>query len=425
MELGTSAIHAAWHGDPETGSCNVPIHQTSCFLYKDTDYASEIFKLNIPGWIYTRLQNPTTDVFEQRMAALDGGVGAVATASGQQAIFVAILNLAHTGDHIVASNSLYGGTVSLFKNTFKRFGINVSMVDMQDLDAFDKSFRPDTKCVYLEAVANPKNNVLDYEKIAEIAHRHGVPVVCDNTVLTPILFRPFDYVMDIAVYSATKMIGGHANSMGGVIVDSGNFDWGKEPEKWPQFTKPDDFYHGKVFHEAFGRACFIVTCRTHWLRDLGGCLSPFNSYMFLQGLETLHLRAPKHCENTQIVAEWLEKHPMVGWVNYPGLPSHPDHALQQKYMPKGTGCIVGFGIKGGREAGRKFIENVKLAYHLANICDVRTLVIHPATTTHSQLNDDELVAAGVSQDYIRISVGLEDVKDILSDLDQALQASQG
>ncbi len=425
MQLATTAIHAAWHGDPDSGSCSVPIHQSTAYLYKDSDYAAEIFQLNIPGWIYTRLQNPTTDVFEQRMAALDGGVGAVALASGQQAIFVAVFNLAHTGDHVISSDSLYGGTVSLFKNTFKRFGINVSFVNMQDFDALDKAFRPDTKCVYLEAVANPKNTVLDYEKIAEIAHRHGVPVVCDNTVLTPALFKPFDHGMDIAVYSATKMIGGHANSMGGVIVDSGNFDWGKEPEKWPQFTAPDDFYHGKIFYEAFGKACYIVTCRTHWLRDLGGCLSPFNSYMFIQGLETLYLRAPKHCENAQAVAEWLEKHPLVSWVNYPGLPSHPDHALQQKYMPRGTGCLVGFAIKGGRkggrEQGRKFIESVKMAYHVANICDVRTLVTHPASTTHSQLTDAELVAVGVSQDYVRVSVGLEDIADILADLDQALQ----
>ncbi len=423
MDLSTLSIHAGWRGDPDSGSCNVPIHQTSCFVYESTEAAAEMFKLNRPDWIYTRLHNPTTDVFEQRMAALDGGVKAVATASGQQAIFIAVLNLAHSGDHVLSSNSLYGGTVSLFKNTFKRFGIPVSFVDMQNLDEFDKAFRPNTKAVYLEAVANPKNNVLDYEKIAEIAHKHGVPVICDNTVLTPILFRPFDHGMDIAVYSATKMIGGHANSMGGVIVDSGKFDWTKEPKKWPQFTEPDAFYPGKVFAEAFGNACFGVTCMTHWLRDLGGCMSPFNAYLFLQGLETLHLRAPKHCENALAVVQFLEKHPLVEWVNYPGLSSHPDHALAKRYMPKGTGCIVGFGIKGGREAGRKFIESVKLAYHLANICDVRTLVIHPASTTHSQLNDAELKAAGVSQDYVRISVGLEAVEDIIADIDQALKAT--
>jgi len=419
MNLSTLSIHAGFRGDPVTGSCCVPIHQTAAYLYPSAEHAASLFALEKLGWIYTRLQNPTTDVFEQRMAALDGGVGAVATSSGSQAVFIAVANLAHCGDHIVSSASLYGGTVSLFKNTFKRFGIDATFVDMTTVQNIEAAFKPNTKAVFLESVANPKNDVLDYAKIADIAHAHGVPVICDNTV-TPILFRPFDHGIDISVYSATKMIGGHANSIAGVVVDSGNFDWTREATKWPQFTAPDDFYHGMVFSEAFGKLTYAVTLRTHWLRDLGGCISPMNSFLMLQGLETLALRAPKHCENALAVAQFLEKHPQVAWVNYPGLSSHPHHALAQRYMPQGTGPILGFGIKGGREAGRKFIESVKLAYHLANICDAKTLVIHPATTTHGQLSDAELVAAGVSDDYIRVSAGLEDVRDIIADFDQAL-----
>ncbi|MGL4593309.1 MAG: O-acetylhomoserine aminocarboxypropyltransferase/cysteine synthase family protein [Thermoguttaceae bacterium] len=423
MQLATSAIHAGFHGDPETGSCTVPIHQTTAYLYKNTEHASKLFKLEEFGWIYTRLQNPTTDVFEQRMAALDGGVGAVAFSSGQQAIFVAIANLVHSGEHFIASSSLYGGTVCLFKNTMKRLGISVTFVDMKNKADLEAAFRPETRAVYYEAVANPKNEILDYESIAEIAHKNGVPVICDNTVLTPVLFRPIEHGADIVIYSATKMVGGHANSMGGVIVDSGKFDWNDRPEMWPQFQLPDPSYHGKIFAKAFGNLCYIITCRTHWLRDLGGCISPTNSFLMIQGLETLSLRAPKHSENALALAQFLEQHPLVNWVNYPGLSSHPDHKLAQKYMPKGTGCVIGFGIKGGRESGKKFIESVKMAYHLANICDVRTLVIHPATTTHSQLSDSELTAAGISDDFIRISVGLEDISDIIADINQALAAT--
>ena len=423
--LGTLALHAGQVPDPTTGSRAMPIHQTTSYVFKSTEHAANLFALKELGWIYTRLMNPTTDVFEQRMAALDGGVGALATSSGQQAIAVALLNLVHAGGHVVSAAALYGGTITLLGQTFKRLGIDVSFVDATDPRQIARAIRPNTRAVYVESVANPKNDVLDYREIAEVAHAHGLPVVCDNTVLTPVLFRPFDHGIDIAVYSATKFIGGHGTSIGGVIVDSGRFPWTKEPEKWPQFTAPDPSYHGTVFCEAVGQLCYIITCRTHWLRDLGGTLSPMNAFLFLQGLETLHLRMPRHCENGLAVAKHLEAHPLVNWVNYPGLPSHPGYKLAQQYLPKGCGSILGFGIKGGRDAARRFIESVKLASHLANIGDAKTLVIHPASTTHSQQTPEELHAAGITDDYVRVSVGLEDIGDILADLDQALGASQG
>jgi O-acetylhomoserine (thiol)-lyase len=402
----------------------MPIHQTTSYVFKSAEHAANVFALKEPGWIYTRLMNPTTDVFEQRMAALDGGVGALALSSGMNAIAVALLNLAHSGKHIVSGAALYGGTITLLGQTFKRLGIDVTFVDATKPDEIARAIRPNTRAVYIESVANPKNDVLDYEAIAHLAHEHGLPLVCDNTVLTPLLFRPFDHGIDIAVYSATKYIGGHGTSLGGVIVDSGEFDWSKEPGKWPQFTEPDPSYHDVVFQKAAGAACYITTCRTHWLRDLGGALSPFHAFLFLQGLETLALRMPQHCANALEVARFLESHPLVKWVNYPGLPSHPGYTLAQRYLPKGTGGILGFGIKGGRAAGRKFIESVKLASHLANIGDAKTLVIHPASTTHSQQSAEELLAAGVTEDYIRVSIGLEDARDIKADLDQALHASQ-
>jgi O-acetylhomoserine (thiol)-lyase len=422
--LGTLALHAGQTPDPTTGSRAMPIHQTTSYVFKSTEHAANLFALKEMGWIYTRLMNPTTDVFEQRMAALDGGIGALALSSGMHAIAVALFNLVHAGGHIVSAAALYGGTITLFGQTFKRLGIDVTFVDATDPKNIARAIRPNTRAVYIESVANPKNDVLDYRAIADVAHAHGLPVVCDNTVLTPVLFRPFEHGIDIAVYSATKFIGGHGTSIGGVIVDSGRFDWTKEPEKWPQFTSPDPSYHGAVFHQAVGQLCYIITCRTHWLRDLGGVLSPMNAFLFLQGLETLHVRMPRHCENGLAVAKHLEAHPLVNWVNFPGLPSHPGYKLAQKYLPKGCGSILGFGIKGGRDAARKFIESVKLASHLANIGDAKTLVIHPASTTHSQQTPEELLAAGITDDYIRVSVGLEDIGDILADLDQALQASQ-
>ncbi|MHB9046450.1 MAG: O-acetylhomoserine aminocarboxypropyltransferase/cysteine synthase family protein, partial [Pirellulales bacterium] len=418
-------LHAGQKPDPTTGSRAMPIHQTTSYVFKSAEHAANLFALKEMGWIYTRLMNPTTDVFEQRMAALDGGIGALALSSGQQAIAVSLFNLVHTGGHLVSAAALYGGTITLFAQTFKRLGIDVTFVDATDPKKIAAAIRPNTRAVYLESLANPKNDVLDYRAIADAVHQRGLPVICDNTVLTPMLFRPFEHGIDIAVYSATKFIGGHGTSIGGVIVDSGKFDWTAEPKKWPQFTEPDASYHGTVFHQAVGQLCYIITCRTHWLRDLGGAISPMNSWLFLQGLETLHVRMPRHVQNALAVAEFLESHPLVTWVNYPGLPSHPDYQLARKYLPKGAGAILGFGIKGGRDAGRKFIESVKLASHLANVGDAKTLVIHPATTTHSQQTPAELQAAGITDDYIRVSAGLEDIEDIKADLDQALRASQG
>lgn len=422
--LGTKALHAGQQPDPNTGTRAVPIHQTTSYCFRDTQHAADLFALKEMGWIYTRLMNPTTDVFEQRMAALDGGVGALALSSGQQAITVSLLNLARAGEHIVSAAALYGGTITLFSNTLSRMGIHVTFVDAKDPQQIADAIRPNTKAVYIESIANPKNDVLDYQAVADVTHAAGLPLVCDNTALTPVLFRAFDYGIDINVYSTTKFIGGHGTSIGGVIVDSGNYDWTAKPELWPQFTQPDPSYHGAVFHEAVGQLCYIITCRTHLLRDLGGAMSPFNAFLFLQGLETLHLRMPRHCENAQKVAEFLELHPLVTWVNYPGLKSHPDNELAKKYLPNGAGAILGFGVKGGREAGTKFIESVKLASHLANIGDAKTLVIHPASTTHSQQTERELRDAGITEDYVRVSVGVEDVEDIIADLDQALTASQ-
>ncbi len=422
--LGTLALHAGQQPDPNTGSRAVPIHQTTSYCFQSTEHAADLFALREMGWIYTRLMNPTTDVFEQRMAALDGGIGALALSSGQQAVAVSLLNLAHSGRHIVSGAALYGGTITLLDQTFRRLGIDVTFVDATHPESIAAAIRPETRAVYIESLANPKNDVLDYRAIADVAHEHGLPVVCDNTVLTPLLFRPFDHGIDISVYSATKFIGGHGTSIGGVIVDSGKFDWSKEPEKWPQFTQPDQSYHGTVFHAAVGQLCYIITCRTHWLRDLGGALSPFNAFLFLQGLETLHLRMPRHSENALQVARFLEGHPLVTWVNYPGLPSHPDYEIARKYLPNGAGAILGFGIRGGAEAGKRFIEACKLASHLANIGDAKTLVIHPASTTHSQQTESQLQAAGITPDYVRVSVGLEDVDDIKADLEQALEASQ-
>ncbi|MCL4205162.1 MAG: O-acetylhomoserine aminocarboxypropyltransferase/cysteine synthase [Pirellulaceae bacterium] len=422
--LGSKALHAGQRPDPTTGSRAMPIHQTTSYCFRDTQHAADLFALKEMGWIYTRLMNPTTDVFEQRMAALEGGIGALGLSSGQQAVTVSLLNLAHCGQHLVSARALYGGTITLLGQTFKRLGIDVTFVDATKLDEIERAIRPETRAVYIESLANPKNDVLDYEAIAALAHKHGLPVVCDNTVLTPIVFRPFEYGIDISVYSTTKFIGGHGTSIGGCIVDSGNFDWTKDADRWPQFTQPDASYHGAVFHEVVGQLCYIITCRTHWLRDLGGAMSPFNAFLFLQGLETLHLRMPRHCQNAQAVAEFLEAHPLVTWVNYPGLPSHPNYELARRYMPMGPGAILGFGIQGGRDAGRKFIEAVKMCSHLANIGDAKSLVIHPASTTHSQQTDEELRAAGITDDYVRMSVGLEDIEDIRADLDQALRASQ-
>ncbi|HEX9778040.1 MAG TPA: homocysteine synthase [Geopsychrobacteraceae bacterium] len=418
---GTLALHAGQVPDPTTNARAVPIYQTTSYTFDSAEHAANLFGLKEMGNIYTRLMNPTTDVLEKRLAELDGGVGALALASGSAAITLAILNLARCGDNIVASSYLYGGTYNLFHHTFARMGITVKFVDTSDPANVAAAIDADTKAVFLETIGNPKNNVDDFEAIARVAHDNGLPLVVDNTVATPVLFKPIEHGADIVCYSLTKFIGGHGTSIGGAVVDSGRFDWSSG--RFPEYTTPDPSYHGLVYHEALGELAYILKMRITLLRDMGPALSPFNAFQFLQGLETLHVRMPRHCENALKVAGFLEKHPLVAWVNYPGLDSHPDHANTRRYLPKGAGAILGFGIKGGLEAGTKFIDNVKLASHLANIGDAKTLVIHPASTTHQQLTAEEQQAAGVTADFIRVSVGIEDIEDIIADLDQALNAA--
>jgi O-acetylhomoserine (thiol)-lyase len=420
--IETLALHAGQQVDSDTGSRAVPVYQTTSYCFKDTDHAANLFALKEFGNIYTRLMNPTTDVLEQRLAAMEGGVGGLAFSSGQSAIYVSIFNICQSGGHIVSSNSLYGGTVTLFSHTFAKLGIEVTFVDPGDPANFAKAIKDNTRLIYIETIGNPKNDILQYEKIAEIAHEHGMPVICDNTVTTPILFRPIDYGIDIVVHSCTKFIGGHGTSIGGAIVDSGNFDWTNG--RYPDLTEPDPSYHGVKYVESFGELAYIIKARTQFLRDMGSCMSPFNAFLFLQGLETLHLRMPRHSENALKLAKCLEKQAAVTWVNYPGLKSHPDYKLTQKYLPNGCGAILGFGIKGGRQAGIKFINSVKLASHLANIGDSKTLVIHPSSTTHQQLTQEEQLAAGVTEDYVRVSAGTEHIDDIIADFEQALAVSQ-
>jgi O-acetylhomoserine (thiol)-lyase len=420
--LETLALHAGQKIDSDTLSRAVPVYQTTSYCFKSTEHAANLFALKEFGNIYTRLMNPTTDVLEKRLAALEGGVGGLALSSGQSAIYVSIFNICGAGGHIVSSNSLYGGTVTLFNQTFKKLGIDVTFVDPKKPENFAKAVKKNTRLIYIESIGNPKNDILQYEKIAEIAHDNGMPVICDNTVATPMLFRPIEYGIDIVVHSCTKFIGGHGTSIGGAIVDSGKFDWTNG--RYPELTEPDPGYHGVKYVESFGELAYIIKARTQFLRDMGSCMSPFNAFLFLQGLETLHLRMPRHCENALKLAQWLEKHKSVNWVNYPGLKSHPDYALAKKYMPNGQSAILGFGIKGGKKAGIKFINSVKLASHLANIGDSKTLVIHPASTTHQQLTEAEQLAAGVTADYVRVSVGTEHIDDIIADFDQALKVSQ-
>jgi len=420
--LETLALHAGQKVDSDTLSRAVPVYQTTSYCFKSTEHAANLFALKEFGNIYTRLMNPTTDVLEKRLAALEGGVGGLALSSGQSAIYVSIFNICGAGGHIVSSNSLYGGTVTLFNQTFKKLGIDVTFVDPKKPENFAAAIKRNSRLIYIESIGNPKNDILQYEKIAEIAHDNGMPVICDNTVATPMLFRPIEYGIDIVVHSCTKFIGGHGTSIGGAIVDSGKFDW--TDGRYPELTEPDPGYHGVKYVESFGELAYIIKARTQFLRDMGSCMSPFNAFLFLQGLETLHLRMPRHCENALKLAKWLEKHKSVNWVNYPGLQSHPDYALAKKYMPNGQSAILGFGIKGGKKAGIKFINSVKLASHLANIGDSKTLVIHPASTTHQQLTEAEQLAAGVTADYVRVSVGTEHIDDIIADFDQALKVSQ-
>ncbi len=420
LKIETLALHGGQDADPTTGSRAVPIYQTTSYQFKDTEHAANLFGLKEFGNIYTRLMNPTTDVFEKRIALLEGGVGALAVASGQSAITLALLNIAQAGDEIVSADNLYGGTYNLFHYTFARLGITVKFVKSNDLDALQKAITPKTKAIYAESIGNPKLDVADIEGIAGVAHKNGIPFVLDNTV-SPYLLRPIDFGVDIVVYSATKFIGGHGTSLGGVIVDSGKFDWTNG--KFPLIADPDPSYHGINFVEALkpnGNIAYITKARVCLLRDLGPALSPFNSFLFLQGLETIHLRMPRHSENALAVAQYLEKHPKVSWVNYPGLKSSPEQQRVKKYLSKGAGAIIGFGIKGGAEAGKKFIESLELISHLANVGDAKTLAIHPATTTHQQLSSEEQLATGVTPDFIRLSIGIEHIDDIIADIEQAL-----
>jgi len=420
--LETLALHAGQAVDSDTRSRAVPIYQTTSYVFRDTAHAADLFALREFGNIYTRLMNPTTDVLEKRIAAMEGGVGALGFSSGMAAITAAVLNICRAGQHFVSSNSLYGGTYTLFSQTFPKIGIDVTFVEPDDPANFKKAIRDNTRFLYIESIGNPKNDIMDFEEVVRVAHEHGIPVICDNTVTSPILFRPFEHGIDIVVHSCTKIIGGHGNSIGGVIVDSGGFDWTNG--KFPELTEPDPSYHGVKYVEAVGEMAYIIKARTQFLRDMGGCMSPFNAFLFLMGLETIHLRVPRHCENALALAKFLEKHDAVTWVNYPGLESHKDYRRAMKYLPNGQGAILGFGIKGGREAGAKFINSVRLASHLANVLDSKTLVIHPATTTHQQLSDEEQLSTGVTPDYVRVSVGTENIEDIIADFDQALKASR-
>jgi O-acetylhomoserine (thiol)-lyase len=426
--LSTLALHAGQVPDPTTGARAVPLYQTSSYVFKSTDHAANLFALKEFGNIYTRLMNPTTDVFEQRIAAIEGGTGALAVASGQAATSLALLAITQVGDEIVSANNLYGGTYQLFHYTLPKLGRTVTFVDSRNPDAFREAITPRTRAIYAETIGNPKLDVPDFEAITSIAHAAGLPLVVDNTVGVG-LVAPIAHGVDIVVASATKYIGGHGTSIGGVIVDSGKFAWNNG--KFPEFTEPDPSYHGLKFWDVFGNfpglgnVAFIIKVRVQLLRDLGPALSPFNSFLFLQGLETLPLRQRQHSENALEIARFLKGHPLVNWVTYPGLREDPNYALAAKYLTRGFGGIVGFGIKGGSAAGRKFINSVKLLSHLANIGDAKTLVIHPATTTHQQLTRAEQEATGVTEDYIRLSVGLEDVRDIRADIDQALRQAAG
>jgi O-acetylhomoserine (thiol)-lyase len=420
--FNTRSLHAGYTPDPTTGARAVPIYQSTSFVFKDSAHAAALFALQQFGNIYTRIMNPTTDVLEQRVASLENGAAALATASGQAAQFLTINSLMESGDEMVAASTLYGGTYTQFEVSFRKMGYNVKFVDPDDPENFRKAITPKTKCLYAETISNPRGNILDIEAVAKIAHEYHLPLVIDNTFATPYLCRPIDFGADIVVHSLTKFMGGHGNSIGGAIVDSGKFDWAKGA--FPQINQPSRAYHGMNFSEVFGPIAFIIRARVEGLRDIGPCMSPFNSFLFLQGIETLGMRMERHVANALAVAKFLDDHKDVTWIKYPGLASNPYHKLAQKYMPKGAGAVFSFGVKGGYDAGRKCIDNVKLFSHLANVGDARSLIIHPASTTHQQLSATEQKAAGVEPDMVRVSVGLEDIDDILWDLDQALAASQ-
>jgi O-acetylhomoserine (thiol)-lyase len=421
MGFSTRSLHAGHIPDKASLARAVPIYQTTSYVFEDSNHAAALFSLQQFGNIYTRIMNPTTDVFEQRVAALEGGIAGLATSSGQAAQFLAISSLVGLGEEVVAASTLYGGTYTQFDVSFRRIGINVKFVEPDDPENFRKAITPKTRALYGETIANPRMNVLDIEKVAAIAHEAGVPLVVDNTMASPYLCRPMEHGADIVVHSATKFLGGHGTSIGGIIVDSGKFQW---TDKFPAITQPSPGYHGIKFNETFGNLAYIIKVRVEGLRDFGPCLGPFNSFLFLQGIETLKFRMEQHSKNAQTVAEWLQKQPAVSWVKYPGLPSSPYRQLAQKYLPKGCGSILTFGIKGGVEAGRKLIDSVQLFSHLANLGDAKSLIIHPASTTHQQLSDAQQLEAGVTKDLVRLSVGIEDVEDLIWDLDQAITASQ-
>ncbi len=416
----TLALHGGQEPDPTTNARAVPIYQTTSYTFDSADHAANLFELKEPGNIYTRMMNPTTDVFEKRVAALEGGVGGLAFSSGSAAVTFSILNIAGAGDHVISANSLYGGTHNLFVHTLPRFGLDVELVDPNDPENFRRAIKPGTKLLYAETVGNPKLDTLDIRAVADIAHEAGIPLIVDNTMATPYLIRPLDHGADVVVHSATKFIGGHGTSIGGVVVDGGAFDWSQN-DKFPGLVEPDASYHGLRFYDALGPATYITKLRVSLLRDIGAALSPFNAFLLLLGLETLPLRMERHSSNALAVAQHLDSHPKVEWVLYPGLECHLTHGTACEYHYRGLfGGIVGFGVKGGRAAGRSFVENTELFSHLANIGDAKSLAIHPATTTHSQLTPEELVLSGATEDFVRLSIGIETIDDIIADLDQAL-----
>ncbi len=424
FSFDTLSLHAGHQPDSDFGARAVPIYQTTSYLFDDTEHAASLFNLELPGHVYSRISNPTVAVFEERMAALEGGVGAVATASGQAALHVTIATLMGSGAHVVASRTIYGGSVNFLTHTLPRFGISTTWVDHDDLDAWKAAITDDTRLVLTETLGNPRGQVTDLPAVAAIAHERGVPVLVDNTFATPYLFRPFEHGADIVYHSATKFIGGHGVAIGGVVVDGGRFPWERWAEKYPTLTEPYAGYHGLDFSEEYGPDAFVARARAEGLRDFGATLAPQNAFYFLQGLETLSIRMERHVANALRVAEFLESAEGVAWVSHPGLVSHPDHAVASRLLPKGSGAIFSFGVQGGREAGRKLIESVRLWSHLANVGDAKSLIIHPASTTHQQMSAADLAAAGVGEDLIRISVGLEDVADLIGDLAQAIRASQ-
>ncbi|MGN1400142.1 MAG: O-acetylhomoserine aminocarboxypropyltransferase/cysteine synthase family protein [Bacillus sp. (in: firmicutes)] len=419
----TLTIHGGLKVDPVTGSRATPIYQSNAYLFKDSDHAADLFGLKQDGYIYTRIHNPTATVFEERVAMLEGGIGALAVASGMAAITLSILNLAGSGDEIVAASTLYGGTYNLFANTLPKYGIKVHLVDPSDLENFRRAITPATKAIFAETIGNPSLRILDTEKVAAIAHENGIPLIIDNTFATPYLHRPIDFGADIVIHSATKWLLGNGTTLGGIIVDAGRFDWSSD--KFPGFNTPDPSYNGLVYSEALGAAAYIAKARVQLLRDLGPAISPFNAFQFNLGLETLPVRMKEHIANTSKIVSYLKKHPAVSWVLYPGDEDHEDYHLARKYLPKGAGAVVVFGIEGGREAGAKLIDSIQLWSHLANVGDAKSLIIHPASTTHQQLGKDELKLSGVTEDLVRLSVGIENADDLIEELEEAIAKATG